>query len=132
MYDYTTYNYDASTVTGAGFGLLFFLATISIWLLGIIAFWRVFTKAGKPGWASIIPIYNLYVLLKIVGKPGWWVILYLIPLVNIVVHIIVAIDTARVFGKSTTFGVVGLWMFSLIGYAILGFGSARYLGKLQP
>src|SRR5438105_12218673 len=56
-------------------------------LLLIVAMWKVFTKAGQPGWASIIPIYNLYIWCKIVGRPGWWILLMLIPCVNIIVGI---------------------------------------------
>ncbi|HSX00308.1 MAG TPA: DUF5684 domain-containing protein [Patescibacteria group bacterium] len=111
-----------------GMGMAWIFIAIAIGLLGIIAFWRVFTKAKRPGWASIIPIYNVYVLLKIVGRPGWWLLLYLIPVVNIITHIIVAIDSAKAFGKSTAFGFFGLWLFSIIGYMILGFGDAKYKG----
>lgn len=97
-------------------------------LLSLIAMWRIFEKAKKPGWAAIIPIYNIYVGLKIIGRPGWWLLLYLVPLVNIVVQIVVAIDTAKAFGKSATFGFFGLWLFSFIGFMILGFGDAKYKG----
>ncbi|MCW7940560.1 hypothetical protein AAW14_00365 [Streptomyces hygroscopicus] len=91
------------------------------------ALWRVLAKAGRPGWGAIIPIYNLYLWLKVAKRPGWWLILYLIPGVNIIVHIVVSIDVARLFGKGTTFGV-GLWLLPWISVPILGFGSARYLG----
>jgi hypothetical protein len=94
----------------------------------IAAIWKVFTKAGRPGWAAIVPFYSAYVLLKIVGRPGWWLVLMFIPLVNIVIGIIVAIDLAKSFGKGGLFGFFGLIVFSIIGYCILGFGSARYLG----
>ncbi len=92
----------------------------------IAAWWKIFTKAGKPGWAAIIPIYNVIVWLEIVGRPLWWIVLLIIPFVNIVFAIIVSIDTARVFGKGVGFAIVGLVIFSVIGYLILGFGSASY------
>ena len=95
-------------------------------ILMIASWWKIFVKAGKPGWAVIIPFYNVYVLLKIVGKPGWWLILCFIPLVNIIIGLIVAIDLAKVFGKDALFGVVLNWLFSPIGALILGFGSAKY------
>jgi hypothetical protein len=95
----------------------------------LIAMWKVFVKAGKPGWGIFIPIYNFYLLLKIAGKSGWWMFLYLIPFVNIIIAIIVAVDTAKAFGKSTAFGIFGLWMFSFIGYMILGFGDSKYIGE---
>jgi len=104
------------------------LAVVALGLLGIIAFWRVFQKAHRPGWAAIIPFYNMYTLLKVAGRPGWWLILYFIPIVNIIVHIVVSVDVAKAFGKSAAFGVIGLWLFSVLGYLILGFGSAQYKG----
>lgn len=97
-------------------------------ILLIVAMWRVFTKAGRPGWAAIVPFYNAYVLLKIVGRPGWWLVLLLLPVVNVVFGIIVAIDVARAFGRGPAFGVLLLFLFSPIGYLILGFGNAAYRG----
>ncbi|WP_018628347.1 DUF5684 domain-containing protein [Niabella aurantiaca] len=93
----------------------------------IIALWKIFEKAGQPGWAAIIPIYNLYILLKIVGKPSWWILLMLIPLVNIVFSIWTANMLSKSFGKDEGF-TVGLVLLSFVFYPILGFGSARYLG----
>src|SRR5438270_11710305 len=96
-------------------------------LLLIVAMWKVFTKAGQPGWASIIPIYNLYILCKIVGRPGWWIILMLIPFVNFIIGIILCIDMAKSFGKGAGFGI-GLALLGIIFVPILGFGSAQYQG----
>src|SRR5436309_9526122 len=96
-------------------------------LLIIVAMWKVFTKAGQPGWASIIPIYNLYIWCKIVGRPGWWILLMLIPFVNIIVGIILCIDMAKSFGKGAGFGI-GLALLGVIFIPILGFGSAQYQG----
>src|SRR5213075_626513 len=96
-------------------------------LLLIVAMWKVFTKAGQPGWASIIPIYNLYVLCKIVGRPWWWILLMLIPLVNFIILIILIIDLAKSFGKGVGFGI-GLFLLGVIFFPILGFGSAQYQG----
>src|SRR6266498_3592000 len=86
-----------------------------------------YSAAGKPGWASIIPIYNLYVWCKIVGRPGWWIILMLIPLVNFIICIILSIDMAKSFGKGAGFGI-GLALLGIIFWPILGFGSAQYQG----
>lgn len=97
-------------------------------VLGIVSLWRVFTKAGLPGWGAIIPLYNIYLLTKVTGRPvgGWcW---DLVPIVNVIVHLLVSMDVARNFGKSKVFGVVGLWLFNVIGFRILGFGDARYAG----
>ena len=101
---------------------------LGIAILFIIALWKVFTKAGQPGWASLIPLYNAYVLLKIAGKPGWWILLLLIPFANIVVLFLVSIGIAKSFGRSAAFGVFLLLLLGGIGYLILGFGSAQYRG----
>lgn len=103
------------------------IAELLIALFVIVAMWKVFTKAGRPGWAAIIPIYNMYVWCKIVGRPGWWVILMLIPLVNVIVGIIVCIDMAKSFGKGVGFGI-GIALLGIIFLPILGFGSAQYQG----
>jgi hypothetical protein len=96
-------------------------------LVLIVAMWKVFTKAGQPGWASIIPIYNLYIWCKIVGRPWWWILLMLIPFVNFIVCIILCIDLAKSFGKGVGFGI-GLALLGIIFFPILGFGSAQYQG----
>ena len=93
----------------------------------IAAMWKIFTKAGQPGWACLIPIYNIYILCKIVGRPGWWVILMFIPFVNFIIGIILCIDLAKSFAKGVGFGL-GLVFLSFIFYPILGFGSAQYQG----
>lgn len=115
-----------------GVGVLFAGVWLFVWLVvavvAIVAMWKIFTKAGEAGWKSIIPIYNIYIMLKIVGRPGWWVLLYFIPLVQIVISLFVAMDLAKSFGKSEVFGVVAVWLFSLVGYLILGFGDAEYKG----
>lgn len=107
---------------------MFMLVMLAIVVAFIIGMWKVFAKAGQPGWASIIPIYNIYVLCKIAGRPGWWVLLFLIPLVNLIVSIVLAIDVAKSFGQSALFGVLLLFLLSGIGYLILGFGNYRYVG----
>jgi hypothetical protein len=107
-------------------GIIYLAIIIAV----IAGFWRVFTKAGKPGWAAIIPIYNIIVLLEIAGKPIWWIVLFLIPIVNLVIAIIVSISVAHSFGKSTGFGV-GLGLLGFIFYPILGFGDAQYQGAKQ-
>ncbi len=98
-------------------------------VLIIISWWKVFTKAGKPGWASIIPIYNIIVLLDIVKRPVWWLILLLIPIVNIVIGIIVIFDLAKAFGKGTGFAL-GLLFLGIIFLPILAFGDAQYQPEL--
>jgi hypothetical protein len=114
---------------GAIIALLVLAIELVIIVAVIAGIWKVFVKAGKPGWAAIIPIYNVIVLLQIAGKPVWWIILFLIPLVNIIMAIIVGIAVAKNFGKSGGFGV-GLGLLGFIFYPILGFGDAEYqVGK---
>ena len=111
-----------------GFSAVMVLIGLAIAVVCIIGMWKVFVKAGKPGWAVLIPFYNGYVMLKIAGRPGWWLLLYLIPIVGIVIAIIVAIDIAKAFGQSAAWGVILLFFLSAIGYLILGFGNYRYIG----
>ena len=120
------YSYSSSS-QGQAPGPLFWIFWLAFTVLMIAACWKIFTKAGQPGWASIIPIYNWYILCKIVGRPGWWVILLLIPFVNFIVGIVLCIDLAKSFGKGVGFGI-GLVLLSVIFFPILGFGSAQYQG----
>lgn len=103
-------------------GSLVWLVIIIAWFAGM---WKTFEKAGKPGWAAIIPIYNLIVALEIVGKPLWWIVLFLIPFVNFVACILVGIAMAGKFGKSAGFGV-GLGLLPFIFYPMIGFGDAQF------
>ena len=106
-------------------GLIFICLAIAV--LGIAAMWKVFEKAGQPGWAAIIPIYNWYIMTKIAGKPGWWVLMLLIPFVNIIFAIWLYNMISKSFGKDEGF-TVGLVLLSIIFWSILGFGSAKYIG----
>lgn len=109
---------------GAMVGMLVYLALIVFIIAGI---WKTFEKAGKPGWAAIVPIYNGIVILEIAGKPIWWIILFFIPCVNIIAAILVFIALAKAFGKSEIFGL-GLAFLGFIFFPILGFGDAKYIG----
>lgn len=113
-------------LASAGIGVVgvIYLAVI---VFEIAALWKVFKKAGRPGWAAIVPIYNVYVMCKIANRPGWWLVLFLIPLVNIIISLIVMIDLGKAFGKGTGFGI-GLWLLGFIFVPILGFGEASYGG----
>lgn len=101
------------------------LVMLVIVVVLIAAMWKVFEKAGEPGWAAIIPIYNILVLLKIAGKPAWWVILFLIPFVNFIVAIITMIAIARNFGKGVGFAL-GLTFLGVIFFPMLAWGDATY------
>ncbi|OKH14687.1 signal peptidase I [[Limnothrix rosea] IAM M-220] len=95
----------------------------------IASLWQIFTKAGKPGWAALIPIYNVYVMLQIVEKPAWWLVLFIVPIVNIVMIVLLPFWLADKFGKGLGYGF-GLLLLPYIFYPVLGFGDARYRGTL--
>jgi len=103
------------------------LIYIGILVLLIISQWKIFTKANKPGWASLIPIYNGLVLLQIIGKPWWWLLLFLIPFVNLIFAIWVTNLLSKSFGKDEGF-TIGLILLPIIFLPILGLGSAKYSG----
>lgn len=108
---------------GAGVMIVY----LAIILLIVISMWKIFTKAGKPGWAAIIPIYNLIVLLEIINKPVWWIILLLIPFVNIIFMIIVMHQLSLAFGQGIGMTLLLIFL-PFIGYPMLAFGSAQYVG----
>lgn len=114
---------DAASAIG-GVGLILYLGII---VLLIASIWKIFTKAGKPGWAAIIPIYNFIVLLEIINKPVWWIVLILVPFVNFVIVIIMYLELAKVFGKSAGFGI-GLVLLGIVFFPMLAFGDATYQG----
>jgi hypothetical protein len=121
---------DAAKLGGAMacFGTFFFLYLILIVII-IVGMWKVFTKAGQPGWASIVPFYNNYVLVvEICKKEILWFILMFIPFANIVAAWVICMETARKFGKSEGFGI-GLFFLPFIFWPMLGFGSAQYEGR---
>ncbi|QDV81451.1 DUF5684 domain-containing protein [Stieleria sp.] len=110
---------------GGVVGLLILVIQLVIIVVIVAGLWKTFEKAGKPGWGAIIPIYNVVLLLQIAGRPIWWILLLLIPLVNFIIAIIVSIDIAKHFGKGVGFGI-GLAFLGFIFYPILGFGDAKY------
>ncbi len=104
---------------------------LAIALLMIVSLWKCFNKAGLPGWGILIPIYNVYLIVKLAGRPGWWLVLLFIPLVNVVIDVIVSIDIARKFGKGTGFGV-GIFFLPFVFLPAIAFGDARYEGSVLP
>ena len=103
------------------------LIWLAIAVIAVIAGWKIFTKAGQPGWAVLIPIYNAIVLMRVIGRPWWWIFGFIVPILNIVVGIVVSLDLAKSFGRGTGFGI-GLWLLPFIFGLILGFGSDTYRG----
>lgn len=104
--------------------IILYLAVIVVL---IAAQWKIYEKAGHPGWAAIIPIYNIYILTKIVGKPGWWVLLLFIPFVNFIIAIWMTNLLSKSFGQGVGF-TIGLLLLGIIFYPMLGFGDYKYLG----
>lgn len=121
-------SYDSSVSTGSVVGgAIGGIVWFAIVILLIASLWKIFAKAGQPGWASLIPIYNAYILTKIVGRPGWWVLLLLIPFVNFIAGIILTVDLVKSFGKGIGFAL-GLILLSVIFLPLLAFGDAKYQG----
>jgi hypothetical protein len=124
-------NYDASspglTAAIAAIFMAMLIPILVISVLVIVGKWKVYEKAGKPGWAAIIPVYTWIVMLEIVGKPIWWIFLFFIPCVNIIFMIWTINLLSKSYGQSEGF-TIGLILLGFIFYPILGFGSYQYLG----
>lgn len=122
-------NGTAGNAAAAGaFGVIGII-WLAVIVLMVAALWKIFAKAGEPGWAAIVPIYNLLVILKIVGRPTWWIVLLLVPVVNLIVAFILAFDLAKAFGKGAGFAL-GMIFLGPIFYPILGFGDSTYKGAV--
>lgn len=120
-------NYDSSSAAVGIFSGIFGLLYLVFLVVVIVGLWKVFEKAGKPGWASLVPIYNIIVLLEIVGKPVWWIVLFLIPCVNIVFLVWVWNLLSKSFGQSEGF-TIGMIFLPFVFIPMLGFGNYTYLG----
>jgi hypothetical protein len=107
--------------------LIIILVIFGLLILPLLGWWKIFEKAGKPGWASIVPIYNIIVMLEIIGKPWWWLLLMMIPYVGIIWYIWSLNLTSKSFGKTESF-TVGLVLLGIIFIPVLGFGDAKYIG----
>ncbi len=95
------------------------------------SFWKIFEKAGRPGWAALIPFYNIFVWLEILGRPSWLVVVSLIPYANVLLQMFLATDTSKAFGKRGIGFTLGVVFLPFIFFPILAFGSARYLGPVD-
>lgn len=123
-------NYDAvggGLLAGIGIaGMLFYLAIIVLYIAG---FWKMFEKAGKPGWAAIIPVYNMIIIAEIVGKPIWWgIVAALVPCVNIVFTIWLMNLLMKSFGKEVPLWTILTIFFGFVTIPVIGFGSDKYIG----
>lgn len=118
-YSYGTGMTQTSSDGGSLIGLVIAIVVMA-------AYWKVFEKAGHKGWKALIPIYNTYILLQIVGRPWWYLLLLLIPLVNIVIAIIIALDLGKTFGKGALWSICLLFLLPIVGPLLLGFGDDKY------
>jgi len=104
---------------------------LALGLLAIAGLWKMYAKAGLPGWGAIVPFYNSYLYLQLGGYNGWLFLVAFIPfvggLVLFVLMLIASLKIAEDFGKGTGFGI-GLAFLPFIFATILGFGSAEYQG----
>lgn len=116
---------NAGSAVGAGIAVVFYIAFIAIYL---VAMWKLFVKMGQPGWQGIIPLLNAYVIYKLAGKEWWWVILLLIPCINIVAAWVLASSTSKLFGKQIGWSIL-LFVLPGLAHLILAFGSAEYVGS---
>lgn len=114
----------AATAGMSVFGMILYVAFIALML---VAYWKIFVKAGEPGWAVIVPFYNVYVMYKIAFGNGWMFLLMFIPFVNLVVAIIALFKFSKAFGHGVGFGF-GLLFLAPIFLLILAFGPSEYVG----
>lgn len=106
-------------------GIVSLILILALLILMFASLWRIYEKAGKPGWASLIPLYNMLVLLEIVGKPWWWLLLLMIPGVNIVLSVWVTNLLSKSFGQGVWF-TLGLIFLPFIFWPLLGLGDYKY------
>ena len=105
------------------------LLSVAFFIITLVSVWRMYEKAGQSGWVGLVPILNVFGLLKMAGKPFWWAVLYLVPVLNVIVHVVVSVSVARSFGKSALFGLIMAIPLATPFFVMsLGMGEARYLG----
>jgi len=121
----TTTDVSTNFAVAGGISGVWIAIYMALTVLMIVTMWKLYTKAGQPGWGSIVPIYNMYLMFKIAGKPGWWLLLLFVPIANIVVAILMLVGIANAFGKGGGY-VFGLLFLPFIFYPMLAFGDAIY------
>ncbi len=126
----TTYNYVTTTEyttpeVDTGVSMVFVGFAIVLAVIMIAAMWKIFLKAGRPGWAAIVPIYNTLQLIWTSGKPWWWFLLMCIPIVNIVAIIVIYYNLCKAFGKGVGYTLLLIFL-PIIGFPMLAWGSATY------
>lgn len=119
---------EAYAVAATGILMVYFVIVLVIAVISLVGMWKIFVKAGKPGWGAIIPLYNMYCLFEMSFGTGWLFLLTFVPCVNAVILIIMWIKLAQAFGKGAAFGV-GILFFPFIFLPMLGFGDAQFIGS---
>ena len=121
---------DAYVAAAAGVMMVYMVILLIVSIISLVGLWKIFVKAGKPGWGAIIPIYNMYCLFEMSFGTGWPFLLCFVPCVNAVMMIIMWIKLAQAFGKGAGYGV-GILLVPFIFLPMLGFGDAQYVGSVQ-
>ena len=114
-----------TAVAAGGISGIMMVVIIALSVFMLVSMWKIFTKAEQPGWGVLVPIYNCYLMLKIAGKPGWWLLLMFVPIANLVVAILMYVGIANNFGKGAGYAI-GMIFLPIIFYPMLAFGSATY------
>jgi hypothetical protein len=122
----------ADAALSAGAMAIISIVYLAVFALIIVSMWKLFVKAGKPGWASIVPIYNSYQVTQIAGRPWWWLLLMLIPFAGIVFAVIIVVDFVKSYGKSTGFALLALFL-PFVAYPIMALDkNVVYRGPAGP
>lgn len=127
-YDYTvttTKSYTTTSDVSSGTMMVVWILFLVLAVIMIASMWRIFTKAGRPGWAAIVPLYNTLQLIWTTGKPWWWILLLCIPFVNIIIMIVLYYNLAKAFGKGVGYTLL-LILLPIIGFPMLAWGDATY------
>lgn len=124
--DSQTYLNEMQGFFSTGLGVTTLVISLVLYVLWIVAMWKVFSKAGYWGILSIIPIVNIFILVKVGGMSAWLTLLYLIPVVGLIFSIVVAVKVGANFGRGGFFSFIWLWLIPFIGYYIIGYGAAQY------
>ncbi len=125
---YTLFEAVADSGDAAG-SIIGGVISVALAVLGIIAMWNIFTKAGYSGIRSIIPILNTYTMFKIVYGNGWKFLLLLVPILGEILAIVYLVRLGQVFGKGVGF-ILGLIFLAPIFIILLGFGKDQYQGPM--
>lgn len=121
---------ETYAVVAGGIAMVYMVVVLAIAVISLVGMWKIFVKAGKPGWGAIIPIYNLYCLYEMSFGTGWLFLLSFVPCVNAVMMIVMWIKLGQAFGKSAAFGI-GILFFPFVFLPMLGFGDAQFVGPTK-